>query len=395
MRVTNRRGGASKKARPKKARRRRTPAPPQQERLYRAEDNGDAVELDPGPFGGSGGETWGREYESFRRLNEEALTALDVTPQFTSTTRGPVLTLRPGGRVGAIPLRSGTSGHVVAGFTVRPRFGWSGVGSILSDTGWQSAPDILSMPLVPGSGREIPPWVLAGPVIVRLRALLEQLTRGFDFTEDVRQVPRGTIQWARYARTSLPSGRWHQLPCRYPDLTTDPVLRGAIRWTLERVLEELTLVGAEDGIATGLRRDANRLLDKLRDVARVYPRPELITRMGGGAPLIVESIRSGLQAIGWVRDERGLGGGRQMDGLAWALPLAQLWEDHVAARVRERARQEGGVLRLGRRGETVTPLHWSDTSHRSLGTPRTRHRRHPPRLGVDRRRQVQVAFCRD
>jgi 5-methylcytosine-specific restriction endonuclease McrBC regulatory subunit McrC len=250
---------------------------------------------------------------------------------------------------------------------VRPRFGWSGVGSILSETGWHSAPNILSMPLVPGSGREVPPWVLAGPVIARLRALLEQLKRGFDFKEDTRQAPRGTIQWARYVRTSLPSGRWHHVPCRYPDLSTDPLLRGAIRWTLERVLEELGVVGGDDRVALGLRHEAVRLLDRLRDVARVYPRPAMIARMSGGDPLVAETVRSGLEAIGWVRDERGLGGGRQMDGLAWALPLDQLWEDHVAAKVRERVRQEGGVLRLGRRGETVTPLHWSDSSHGSLG----------------------------
>ena len=154
--------------------------------------------------------------------------------------------------VGAIPLRSGTSGHVVAGYVVRPRFGWSGVGSILSETGWHSAPNILSMPLVPGSGREVPPWVLAGPVIARLRALLEQLKRGFDFKEATPLAPRGTIQWSRYLRTSLPSGRWHQVPCRFPDLSTDPILRGAIRWTLERVLEELGLVAGDDRVALGL-----------------------------------------------------------------------------------------------------------------------------------------------
>ena len=56
-----------------------------------------------------------------------------------------------------------------------------------------------------------------------------------------------------------------------------------------------------------------------------------------------------------------------MDGLAWSLPLDRLWEDHVARKVQEQVRQEGGVLRLGRRGETVTPLHWSDPTHRSLG----------------------------
>jgi hypothetical protein len=354
------------KVRPKRSWRARVPAG--QTRLYRAVDNGPAIELDPVPFGGSSEEGWGRAYESFRRLNQEAFDALGVVPAFESTYRGPVLTLRPSGRAGAIPLRSGTTGQVVAGYVVKPRFGWSGVGSILSETGWSSAPNILQMPLVPGSGREVPPWVLAGPVIARLQALLEQLKRGFDFRNEVRQMPRGTIRWAEYVRGSLPSGRWHHVPCRYPDLSTDPVLRGAVRWTLERVLEELGVVAGDDRVALELQIVARRLLDLLGDVARVYPRPELISRLAGGDPLLAHTVRSGLEAIGWVRDERGLGGGRQMDGLAWVLPLERLWEDHVCAQVRERVRQEGGVLRVGRRGETVTPLHWSDPTHRSVGS---------------------------
>jgi 5-methylcytosine-specific restriction endonuclease McrBC regulatory subunit McrC len=200
-----------------------------------------------------------------------------------------------------------------------------------------------------------------------MRALLAQLKCGFDFKEATTHAPRGTIQWSKYLRTSMPTGRWHQVPCRFPDLSTDPILRGAIRWTLERVLEELGLVAGDDRVALDLRTDAMRLLEQLGDVARVYPRAELIGRMSGEDRLLAQTVRSGLEAIGWVRDERGLGGGRQMDGLAWSLPLDQLWEDHVAARVKEQVRQEGGVLRLGRRGETVTPLHWSDPAHRSMG----------------------------
>lgn len=343
----------------------RTLAP--QTRLYRAVDNGPAPELHPALFGGNREEGWGRAYESFRRLNQEAFDALGLIAGFESTNRGPVLMVRPGGRAGAIPLRSGTTGRVVAGYVVQPRFGWAGVGSILTETGWSSAPNILEMPLVPGSGREVPPWVLAGPVITRLQALLEQLKRGFEFREDVRQTPRGTIRWSEYLRTSLPHGQWHHVPCRYPDLSIDPVLRGAIRWTLERVLEELVVVSGEDRVALGLQAAARRLLGVLRDVTGVYPRPEIINRLAGGDPLLAHAVRSGLEAIGWVRDERGLGGGRQMDGVAWCLPLDRLWEDYVSAQVRDRVRQEGGVLRLGRRGETVTPLHWSDPTHRSIG----------------------------
>src|SRR5712691_5482038 len=108
--------------------------------LFRADDNGDGVRLSPRLFGGNDVEGWGRSYESFQRLNEPAFNALAVTSRFESTPRGPELTLYAGGSVGAIPLRSGTSGHVVAGFVVRPRFGWTGVGSILANTGWHASP---------------------------------------------------------------------------------------------------------------------------------------------------------------------------------------------------------------------------------------------------------------
>jgi McrBC 5-methylcytosine restriction system component len=339
----------------------------QQQPLFRADDNGDGVSLPARLFGGTDAEGWGRAFESFRRLNDDAFRALAVSPRFDSTARGPQLKLYPSGSVGSIPLRSGTSGHVVAGLVVRPRFGWSGVGSILSDIGWHASPEVLALPLVPGSGREVPPWVLAGPVLVRLKALLEALKRGFDFRVDTLRAPRGTIIWSEYLHQSLPTGQWHRVPSRFPDLSTDPVVRGAVRWTVERVLEELTVVGGQDRIALGLEHEARRLLGLLRDVVRVYPRPELLRRASGNDVLLQAVVRGGLDAIGWVCDERGLGGGRQMDGLAWSLALDRLWENYVEAQVRQEVRRTGGTMRVGRRGETLTALHWSDPSHRSLG----------------------------
>jgi len=74
-----------------------------------------------------------------------------------------------------------------------------------------------------------------------------------------------------------------------------------------------------------------------------------------------------VQALGWVADERGLGGGREQDGLAWALPLAELWELYVEALVRSETALVGGIVRVGRRRETLFPVEWSDPSHRSLG----------------------------
>jgi len=42
-----------------------------------------------------------------------------------------------------------------------------------------------------------------------------------------------------------------------------------------------------------------------------------------------EALRRGIEAIAWIVDERGLGGGNERDGLAWVLPLEKLWESYV------------------------------------------------------------------
>jgi 5-methylcytosine-specific restriction endonuclease McrBC regulatory subunit McrC len=49
------------------------------------------------------------------------------------------------------------------------------------------------------------------------------------------------------------------------------------------------------------------------------------------------------------------------------LPLEVLWERYVEHVVRDEARVSGGPVRAGRLGETVIPLPWTATSHRSLG----------------------------
>lgn len=109
-----------------------------------------------------------------------------------------------------------------------------------------------------------------------------------------------------------------------------------------------------------------RLLELVADVPSIYPQRVVIDRLTNRDPLLGPVVRSGLQAIGWIRDERGLGGGRQMDGLAWALPLEQLWEDHVAAHVQRLVKRDGGTLRLGRKGQTVVPLPWATSGSSTL-----------------------------
>jgi hypothetical protein len=121
-----------------------------------------------------------------------------------------------------------------------------------------------------------------------------------------------------------------------------------------------------DYVNTILVRLATRLLELLSDAKSLRPRSELLDRYARSRGIFDFVLRQGLQALGWVADERGLGGGQEMDGLAWQLPLEQLWERYVEARIRDEVAREGGDISVGRLGQTVFPLHWSTSTGRSL-----------------------------
>lgn len=125
------------------------------------------------------------------------------------------------------------------------------------------------------------------------------------------------------------------------------------------------------------------LIEGLSDVTPVMPARDELVRLSRGGRLMENVIRQGLEAIAWIVDERGLGGGRELDGLAWQLPLDRLWESYVEAAVRKEAAITGGDVKVGRLGETVFPLDWSDPSHRTLGHLR-------PDIVVRRERSVHI-----
>lgn len=357
---------------------------PQQLPLFQGVDHGEPVILNPHHFAPeqrSGG--WGPFAESFVKFNREAIKALDVQIDLSAASSGLAVRLLPGGRIGAIPLRSAQTGRVVGGFVVHPRFGWAGVGKVLADTGWHAMPQFLDQPLVPGSGREIPPWVLAGPVLMRLEALIHRLKRGYQEIEDTRTTPRGSILWKRYATESLCRGRWEQLPCRFWDQNTDPRLRQHLRWVLDKIHLDLTRVGARDPVAVSLAAFCVRLRELLGNVIPLAPRPNELGRYFSGRGILDEAFRRGIEAMSWVVEERGLGGGRELDGLAWTLSLDQLWEGFVESVIRREAAVTGGDVKVGRLGETTFPLHWSDAIHRSLGHL-------VPDIVVRRGRHVQI-----
>jgi len=76
-------------------------------------------------------------------------------------------------------------------------------------------------------------------VLTRLKALLDSLDRRFEMIHEYRGAPRGTVNWPRYATKSLPSANFLSVPCVFPDLRDDRLLKGAIRIAVEKQLRAL------------------------------------------------------------------------------------------------------------------------------------------------------------
>ena len=110
-------------------------------------------------------------------------------------------------------------------------------------------------------------------------------------------------------------------------------------------------------------------LHRVRDVLALVP-PAEVTSTGwkGAFSALAPSSDAVLKRLDGLRRSEGSEGGREMDGPSHGrLPLHDVWEHYVEARVRREAALVGGNVRVGRKRETVFPIDWSDPSHRSLG----------------------------
>lgn len=312
--------------------------------LIQAVDHGPSVRVESGDVGASG-DRW---LEPFFEANGANLRRLGVTAS-VETRAGLAVRLTPGPRIGAVPLLSPSTRRVAAGLLVAPRFRWSRLGGVLGDIGFSTEPTLGGTPLVPGSAREVPAWLLAAPVIARLEAFLLHKKRGFTERHEVRQSPRGRVDWSRWARTDVPAGRWTQLPCNFPEPDDDPALIAAMRWTLERLDEELNSLSG----ATAARLLRARVLDLRRQVGAGVSRRPSGELSSSGSAWVMEAV----QAMGWVSDERGLGGSRVLDGMSWDLPIDEVWEAWVDSFVAALAPRCG--LTALRRGTTTRRLNWA------------------------------------
>jgi len=296
--------------------------------------------------------------EQFATQNRSIFSLLDARVENHYDGNDLLLRVSSGDRVGAVPLFSPTRGTPDYGLVVQPRFPWRGIGPMLADMGWRVAPTPLKLPLLRRSERRVPAWVLSSMILVRLQALLDGLVRRFESTTAIRTAPRGQVDWSNYAEEQLPRGHFLAVPCTYPDLRDDRVLKGAIRFALERQLRVLQTQVEHGAFVHRLIDLCEHLLRKVGGVAPVLPTPNIFQQWMQ-RPMRTSHFLEGLQAIEWTADERGLAGLSDLEGIPWTMPMNDFFEAFAETVLQVVARRLGGQLKVGRKRETTQPISWS------------------------------------
>ena len=294
----------------------------------------------------------------FIRQNQGILDQFGVLAEMAYDGSNVDLIFRTSTRIGALPLVSPKSGRPDFGLVIQPRFGWQGIGPMLSEMGWRIIPQPLRLPMLPRSDRKIPPWVLSTIVLLRLRALLDRLQRRFEFSEADCRAPRGSVRWAEYATERLPLARFLSVPCRFPDLRDDQELKAAIHFALRRQLLSLESQRQSGIVVLRLIDLCLALVERVRQVTPQEPGRRRIQSWQRG-PLKQEVFFSGVQAIEWTVEGNGLAGLSDLQGLPWIMSMEEFfeaWVETIFARV---ARHSGGQLRVGRKRETISPILWN------------------------------------
>lgn len=296
--------------------------------------------------------------QQFIRQNQGILKDFDVSVNLTYDGNTVDLAFEANTKVGALPLISPTTGRTDYGLVIKPRFDWPGLGPMLAMMGWRVIPAPLKLPLLPRSERKIPPWVLSTIVLFRLKALLDNLNRQFTLTEAELLAPRGQVNWSQYATARLPSAQFLRVPCRFPDLRDDQELKAAIHFTLRKQLASLESQRAGGVVVLQLIDLCQSLLTKVQSVSPRQPAPMALNAWYRSS-LKTDVFRNGLQAVEWTIEDRGLAGLADLQGIAWIMSMEMFFESWAETVAEKLSRQIGGVLRSGRKRETVTPLKWN------------------------------------
>lgn len=306
--------------------------------------------------------------EQFIRQNSPILQLLEVDVHRDYDGADVLLNIESHSAVGAVPLRSPLTARHDLGLIVQPRFPWAGIGPMLAEMGWLISPSPLKLPLLKRSERRVPPWVLSFMVLARFKALLDRLDRRFEIFTETRSAPKGRIEWTQYATRQMARGDFLSVPCTFPDLRDDRQLKGAIRFAVEKQLRSLETQCEQGAFVHRLIAFAELLLVRVREVSARRPASgEVQTWLR--RPMQTDVFFEGLQAIDWTVEERGLAGMSDLEGIPWTMPMEQFFEAWVETVMRAVSQRTGGLLKIGRRRETVSALAWEPPyvgSQRSL-----------------------------
>jgi hypothetical protein len=298
-----------------------------------------------------------RMAEQFVTQNRSLMSLLEVHVSQDYDGRDVRLVIHSGSAVGAIPLISPTTARPDLGLVVQPRFPWAGIGPMLAEMGWRISPKPLRLPLLHRSERRVPIWVLSFMILVRLQALLNTLDRRFELTSETRLAPRGRVDWSEYAKRNMPRAAFLSVPCTFPDLLDDLLLKGAIRYTVERQICALESQRQHGAFVHRLIEIAQQLLQQVRLIP-VHVPSQATLGSWLQRPLRTEPFINGLEAIEWTIDERGLAGLSDLQGIPWTMPMEQFFEAWVETTFRVVAQRTGAQIKVGRKRETTHPINW-------------------------------------
>jgi hypothetical protein len=295
--------------------------------------------------------------EQFVSQNRSLMSLLDVRIERDYDGNDVRLLIHSGNAVGAVPLISPTTARPDYGLVVQPRFPWIGIGPMLAEMGWRVSPTPLRLPLLRRSERRVPVWVLSFMILVRLKALLDSLDRRFEVTHATLRAPRGAVRWSEYATRNLPNANFLSIPCTFPDLRDDRLLKGAVRHSVERQLRALETQKEHGVFVHRLIEVGHQLLRRVQMVPVHVP-----STMTLGAwlrrPFRTEQLINGLQAIEWTIEERGLAGLSDLEGIPWKMPMDQFFEAWVETAFHLVAQRTGAQMKVGRKRETTHPVNW-------------------------------------
>jgi len=310
----------------------------------------------------------GRLATQFVESNQPQFSALGVQAATIYDGQDVRLTLAVGNVIGAIPLISPTTARADFGLVIQPRFPWKGIGPMLAEMGWRVSPAPLRMPVLRRSERRVPPWVLSSMILTRLNHLLDTLDRRFEMVSEDRAAPRGRVDWATYATARLPRAQALAIPCVFPDLREDRLLKGAVRFTVEQQIQSLETQKGHGAYVHQLIDFARNVWQRVQSVPAHLPAKTTVETWLR-RPMQSQHFTDGLIGMQWSIEERGLAGTSDLAGIPWRMPMDLFFEAWIERVLGEVSRKTGGRLKIGRTKQTVHPIDWNPPylgSQRSL-----------------------------